>query len=420
MSLVSDSRKRNRSPAPAVATPTKDAIGFLLCIGRALHQYGTPAHRLEAILDELARSVGLTGQFFATPTSMFIALGEEEDQRTFLLRVEPGELNLGKLIALDRITESVVDGSISLRKAEARVYSIVSSPLSYGVVVRTLAHGVCCASAAVFFGGQWRESVLAGLIGLIIGLMWIVLDRHRRAKRLSETLAGALAAAIAVLGAWYWSGQVTVSIVTLAGLIVLLPGLTLTVAINELATRNLASGTARLMGGLTILVALGFGAALGLRVQSVLPIVEATPEPLTSLAIELPLLVSIALAFTILFQARARDYVWILLTAGLALYGGRYASATVGAELGPCIGAFAVGLVSNLIANLRNLPAVVTGMPGIILLVPGSIGFRSFRALMDHEVIHGVDGAFTMFLVGISIVFGLFLASVALPTDKEF
>ncbi|MCA9296600.1 MAG: threonine/serine exporter family protein, partial [Phycisphaerales bacterium] len=320
----------SRLDIPVTVTPsaetwsdpeTRGVVSFLLRIGRALHRYGTPAHRLEASLEELAERLGLHGQFFATPTSLFIALGEMNEQRTYLLRVEPGEVNLGKLSALDEIVERVAHRELDPVDAERQIQAVEEQPPHFGTLVSTIAQVVSCAGAAIFFGGRWREACLAGLVGLILGMLWAMLVNRRRALRLFETLAGMISATIAVIGSWLWGGEVSASIVTVSGIIMLVPGLTMTVAINELATRNLASGTARLMGGLTILTALGFGAAIGLRLQTIFPLALMPPQlVIAPIWIELPIVFLSALAFTVAFQARLRDAPWILLTSILALY----------------------------------------------------------------------------------------------------
>src|SRR5690242_12170284 len=81
-----------------------DAIGFVLRLGRALHTYGYSADRLEAVLTKTSTRLGLISQFFSTPTSIFVAFGDQDIQHTFLIRVEPGEVNLGKLADLDVVT----------------------------------------------------------------------------------------------------------------------------------------------------------------------------------------------------------------------------------------------------------------------------------------------------------------------------
>ena len=61
-----------------------------------------------------------------------------------------------------------------------------------------------------------------------------------------------------------------VSIATLAGLIVLVPGLTVTTAITELATSHLTAGTTRMAGAFMTFIAIGFGVALGYRIAAML------------------------------------------------------------------------------------------------------------------------------------------------------
>ncbi|HMZ82378.1 MAG TPA: threonine/serine exporter family protein, partial [Acidobacteriota bacterium] len=89
------------------------SIAFVLKLGKALHQYGTPAHRLEDTLVDISNTLGLEGQFFSTPTSIFASFGDPEEQRTTLIRVEPGEVNLEKLVLLDPLAEQVLDGTLT-------------------------------------------------------------------------------------------------------------------------------------------------------------------------------------------------------------------------------------------------------------------------------------------------------------------
>ncbi|MEK7832242.1 MAG: threonine/serine exporter family protein [Acidobacteriota bacterium] len=91
-------------PAFVQAGESRDSIGFVLRLGRALHAYGYPAHRLEEVLSRASERLGLLAQFFSTPTSIFASFGKQEEQQTFLMRVTPGEVNLGKLAELDDVT----------------------------------------------------------------------------------------------------------------------------------------------------------------------------------------------------------------------------------------------------------------------------------------------------------------------------
>ena len=128
-----------------------------------------------------------------------------------------------------------------------------------------------------------------------------------------------------------------------------------------------------------------------------------------------------AAAFTILFRARPRDYIPIAVAGAVGFYGGRLGLVMFGAELGAAVGAFALGVVSNLWSRLRDQPAAVTMLPGLILLVPGALGLRSVYSFIspdNADTLAGVDSAASMLLVAVSLVFGLLLANGLFPSRK--
>jgi uncharacterized membrane protein YjjB (DUF3815 family) len=89
-----------------------------------------------------------------------------------------------------------------------------------------------------------------------------------------------------------------------------------------------------------------------------------------------------------------------------------------GVEVGSFLGALVVGSGSNLFARLRDRPALVPLAPGMILLVPGSLGYRSLSALLNRETIEGIDFAFGMIVVAMSLVGGLLASSALVPPKR--
>jgi uncharacterized membrane protein YjjB (DUF3815 family) len=53
-----------------------------------------------------------------------------------------------------------------------------------------------------------------------------------------------------------------------------------------------------------------------------------------------------------------------------------------------------------------------------MLLVPGSIGYRSLAALLHSDVVSGVDAGFSAVLVGVTLAAGLLLANVLVPPRR--
>ncbi len=125
---------------PRYEEPDPTAVGFILRLSRALHSYGESSHRLEDIITALADRLGLGGaQFFSQPTAIMASFGPVERQRTHMLRVEPGEVNLGKLAAVERLSLEVADGRVSPEEGTARLARIAEAPSPYGPALTTLA-----------------------------------------------------------------------------------------------------------------------------------------------------------------------------------------------------------------------------------------------------------------------------------------
>ena len=403
----------------ALPSENRDAVGFVLRLARAMHSYGYPAHRVEGALGEVARRLNLTAQFFSTPTSFMASFGLLERQSTHLIRVEPGDVDLGKSADIEDIIREVVGGRMTLAQGSADLERVHAEPPRYGPVTTMLAFGLSSSAASRFLGGGLREALVAGVIGLVIGVFLMLAGRLPALGRVFPFLTAFSASFIAAAAATVLP-HYSVYVGTLAGLIVLIPGLTLTTAMTELSSGHLASGTARLSGALMLFLVIGFGVAIGS--QTVILTLgdyasRVRPEALPDWTWWLALLAA-PLGFSVLFRAHARDAVWILLAGALGIAGSRVGSTAFGPELGAFVGALTVGVASNLYAYALRRPASVTLVPGILLLVPGSIGFRSLSSLLDREVVTGVETAFTMVLIGAGLVAGLLLANVLVPERR--
>jgi uncharacterized membrane protein YjjP (DUF1212 family) len=403
-------------PQPPPATG-HDAAELVMQLGWALHTAGNAAQRIEEGMEVAARRLGLAGQFFSTPTALFASFGEGVHRRTILERVQPGAVNLGRMEDLDRLLDEIASG-LPPGEAAARLNELADSPPRYGLAVTTGASAVTSAAAAQFLGGGAREMIAAAALGLLIGGLGSIAGRSPAVGRIFEPLAALVASLAATVAARAWP-PVAVLLVILAGLIVLVPGLTLTVAMSELASRQLQSGSARLMGAVALFFTIVLGVSVGGRLGAALVGTPPQIEPVRlGAAWQWLALLAAAASLTVLLRARPRDLPWVLLAGILAFEGARLGVLLVGSDLGPFFGALAVGLGGNLYARARHGPAQVIQVPGLILLVPGSLGVRSLATLFDRDVLSGIQSAFTTTLVAISLATGILLANVLLPPRR--
>ena len=417
-------------PTGAAQAALDTRIAFLVELARRLHQYGTSAQRLEIAIAGAAQRLGLVADVWSSPTAIIISFAElsrgEEGlaQVTQVMRLSPGDVNLARLCEVDAIADRAIAGELDLREGFRllRALSLPETRRAQAAVVGS--YGLSAASvAALFLHSSWADLVVAGAIGLVIGWITVLSATRPRLAVASDAISALVATAGAILVSAFVV-PLAIKSVVLAALIVLVPGMSLTTAVREISSQHLVSGMARMGGAVATLLKLTFGtvaasqlcAALGIHPSShVLP-------PLPSWT-DWPSLLIGALGFAILFRAARRDWpvvVGAVFVGYLATrWGGRLSGAIPGAPFGVVFGGLLLGGLANLYARYMHRPGAVVREPGIILLVPGSVGFRSVSYLFERDTTLGMDSFILLITLLISLVAGLLFGDLLVSPRRS-
>ena len=416
------------SPA-ATAQPSYEArTNFVAELSIRLHAYGTTAQRLEGAVKGVAHRMGLDCEVWSNPTGIILSFGDPvrgpHNGITRVLRLEPGEQNLGRLAATDAIAEDVLAGRMDPADGLVALKALDRPPSRRSQALAALSFGLSAGSVAALLGAGWADVATAGVIGLVTGVLYVLAAGRPRLGEALEAIAALVATLLAAAVATFIE-PLSLKTVIVASLIVLMPGLMLTNAVSELSSQQLMSGTARFAGALMILMKLTFGTVAAMQVVSILgwQPQEAVPQPLAPLA-ELAALAVAAFAFAVLFQAARRDYplvmASVLLGYALTRLGGEWLGLGSGNFAG---GAFFAGIgvaaISNAYGRWANRPGALIRVPGIILLVPGSVGFRSLNFVMERDVFLGLDTAFALLSALIALVAGLLFGNLLVPSRRN-
>ena len=189
---------------------------------------------------------------------------------------------------------------------------------------------------------------------------------------------------------------------------------------NELTSRHLVTGTARFAGALTTVMKLVIGIGIALFVAErfgLQPQVRAArpqPEWVGWLA-----LVVAGYAFAVLFRARVRDYPLVMAAAASGFLVSRFAGEAWGATTGIFLGALAVTAGGNAFARWMDRPGALVRVPGIIMLVPGSLALRGLMTLVQQQDISaGQAPALAALNTLMAILAGLLFGNLLLPTRR--
>ncbi|TWU20486.1 hypothetical protein Pla52o_43640 [Novipirellula galeiformis] len=389
---------------------------FLIHAAMLLHRYGTPSHRLERVMSHVASSLGVEAVFLYTPTALVISIKNGEAENTVVRRVETREMHVDKLFQADDILAKLERKQITLKIAATRLREIDQASATYPFWVSAIACAIGCGAIAALFRGSPAEVLAAAVIGMLTAVIERIADRYSREASLIHPAAGFVAAILSLAYARFIV-PIDDRLVTLAGLIVLIPGLTLTVALTELAVGHLSAGVARLAGAVVTLFTLLLGAAIAWQfAQEWRDIPEKIIAP-ESWMQWIALLVA-PIAFAIIFQARLPQWPVIFAVSMLGILVSRSVGPKFGAEVASFSAALAVGCGSNLYARMRGRPALIAMTPAMIVLVPGSFGYRSLIAMLDHETIAGIEIAFYTIMIAMCLVGGLLMSNAVVPPRR--
>ena len=400
---------RATSPADEDAD---SALALLLSAARGAQACGYGAEDTERLVSELAAQLGLADvQVSSLPTQLELAVGIPGRQRIVMLRVAPTPVDLGRIVRLDAVAREIKAGRIGPREASVRIDTIARSPRPYPAPMLLFAYCVAAAGAVLLFGEDLPEAITAAIAGLVVGSIAVARSRYRELDLAAELVSALSAGFISqVVSARIWPLDPRVA--TLGAVVVLLPGFILTQAVRELQTRNLLSGLAGLGLSSVTFLALVIGAVLGGALGARLFGPARVP------GVELPswmFLVGAAgmgLASVVVLRAPLREAPTVVGSALLSAAVSQTGSRTVGPALGAFVGAVVVGLVAHLNARIRKRPVWLVTIPGVLVLVPGSVGYRSLLNLVDRDVTTSIETGFAMVLTAAGIVFGLLLADV--------
>ena len=101
--MLNPSESEDRSPA-------NEVHAFLIQVGVLLQRFGTPSHRLEAVLVHLGNSLGVRSAFLYTPTALIASFTDDDGEATYVRRVDSGPVDVDKLIRFDEALEKVKSG----------------------------------------------------------------------------------------------------------------------------------------------------------------------------------------------------------------------------------------------------------------------------------------------------------------------
>lgn len=403
----------------------EELIPFLTKLAVSYQSFGAPANRVEYNMTKCSEAMGIYASFQSMPTSLTITFGSPEmlGSITKSLRIEQNIVETGKMYQIDRLIDKITKHKLDLHQATNKLNKILAQPPHYNSIARIAAYAMASGAAAgLFFHGGWLEICISFFVGIIVGSISQLSIGHQNFKRVEKILCSIVASFIARTASSLFHGTCFISI-ALASIVWFLPGVSLTLAIRELTTNNMASGTVRLVFAFLTALNLGFGLIIG----STLPFWVKDSVALSSCINGISawwyilLFFLLSISFNVLLNTKVHQWPGMILTAGVG-FSITYVCGVlkIQPDITPSIAAFFVGIIGNMVSRFTDTPGVIFIFSGILFLVPGSIGVQSMLQFFEKNTLTAMEVGFKMIVVGLSITIGTFVANLFIVPSKSF
>lgn len=393
---------------------------FVLDLAAALHTTGIPAHRLENTMLSVCETLQIRADFSVTPELVLVAFNNGERSHTHMLKSRGTELHLEKMAELDQLIVQVKNPQFDCEFGCREVKRINTLPERFPTWINILSIPVSTGSAACLFGGGFAEIIVSVIIGTFIGLLIQLLSFFPNLSKLTVLFSAIFAIFISKY-AQQFLGTYAVEIATITGLILLIPGFTLSLSVTELANGHAQSGTIRFSGALITFIMIAVGIGLGSHLATHIHGHHSSfhfQEP--PFWISLLALALVPAGFLVLFKAHTKEYPWMLLACAISFYSMKNLGGLNLGDLAVFFAAAILGLTSNIVSRVIAKPVTILLVPGIILLVPGSIGFKSISFLVNEQTLNGLESAVSTLLSAASLTAGLLFSNMVIRLNKGF
>lgn len=357
-------------------------------LGRQLMASGAEIYRVEESVSRLLTAYGLDPQVFSIPSCLIVSINTPDGTPlTQMYRIPAHGTDIELLERCNDLCRRLCRETPPVEEAQRLVDSLTDRCRSFSPRVVLLGYMMAPAFFALFFNGGVQDLLCAAIAGLAVGICVLFGQAFIGSNIFFRTAVCAAVASLLALVLVHIGWGRSPDIITIATLMVLVPGMALTNAMREIMAGDLISGLTRTAETLLVATAIALGTALpllaGQRLWDAAPPAQAVTG-----AYLLPCLWAFlaCVGFGIEFNIQG---VGILICGLGAALGWLVYMLSLGALHSDIFSAFlaamSISAYSELMARIRHCPVTGYLQVALLPLVPGSGIYRAMQYCIAGE-----------------------------------
>jgi uncharacterized membrane protein YjjP (DUF1212 family) len=403
----------NGAAAPA-GRATDELLRFLSQLGHVLIASGEAVAVIEDLLRRIGRAHGIERvSVVAFPTVLFVKLDDGASPRLDFTSEEGLTLRFDQIESVFALARDAEARAVAPAEGIVRLRAILAQRAHFGAVASVLGHMLMTIGIALVLKPTLEIVGSAAFFGLVVGVLKIVSRNRGMLETLLPTVAAFVVAAVALTLVKYGIAASPLRVL-IASLVTFLPGGILAVATMDLAYADMVSGASRFVAGLVQLLFLVLGMTIAASLVGLPPerlLVEPVVEHLVPWAAWLGV-ACFGVGNLLHYSAAPRALPWMLVVLAIAMAAQLAGNAAFGGYMSGFVGALFITPVAYLIQyRLGGPAAMVTFLPALWLLVPGSLGLIGLTELASDDHLAGVENFTTTLFSIVAIALGSLVGS---------
>ncbi|MBQ8911725.1 MAG: threonine/serine exporter family protein [Clostridia bacterium] len=395
----------------------EEVLTVALDLCECMLECGAEIHRVEDTAERICRAYGARRVEIFAMTSLITATIVMDDDRksTQVRRVYANVNELYKIEKLNALSRTICRDTPKPSRIKDQIVSIRKKQ-TYPMWLKYVGGFVGTVGFSLFFGGNFWDALLCGLIGLIV----CALD-FNRPKYINQIVYTVFVSAVASFLSWLvttlCAGYIDVhlSTINISIVMLLIPGLALGNAVRDLLCGELVSGAVKMLQCILIAasIATGFTCVL-LLFGGDTSTYSDVPHPLWMI-----LMGGVgAIGFSVLFGAHPKRLLFATLagmictSAYMLVDGLSFLSGFGGLFLASLAGGAACTLYAEIMARVLKTPATVFLIPGLIPMVPGGSLYYTMAFLVQGDQATAAQKGIDTLCVCLGISAGIVIMSV--------
>ncbi|KAJ3772473.1 hypothetical protein FB446DRAFT_788647 [Lentinula raphanica] len=379
---------------------------FICKLARSMMMFGGPAHRLTSQIQATARVLDIELSCMYLPDVMLISFEDSSTGTSLIKFIKQGSvLNMGKLAEGYMIYWKVIHDDLSVSDASAALDKLMRRPPQYKWWHLMIIGGFCSAAiCTVSFAGSFIDSVAVFPLGaILVGIQQLSVRNELYSNVFEITVATLFSFICGCLAA---TRRICYSATASSSIVLILPGFIVLSGGLEILSRNIIAGSVRLCYAVVYCLFLGFGLAIGAEAFQTI-----TQSPIANLS-------DTTCAYTHNAEGpwwqRTPSKFWAFLTVPMFSFFlsmrnhqpliskemlicivisciGWVVTFFVGqhfqnqADFASAVGAFAIGMISNLAGRFLDGNAFTIMITGILFQVPSGLGNNGLLVFVSQQ-----------------------------------